>query len=106
MHMVEQGCIIINGQKVEGRTLSFDTDGLKVNNGEHEEIVVPNEQNFTWSYSKNKDDVEEIMTPQGKITICRKIYKQKSNKKLFIALGAALCACIAVGGIILYKKRC
>lgn len=104
MSMAEQGCMIVNGQKVSGRTLSFDDAGVKVSNGEEEQIVVPNEFDFSETYASETDDFVEYDTPKGKIRILK--YKKKSNKKLFIAVGAALCAGIAIGGVIFYRKKC
>ena len=46
MSMGEQGSMIVNGKKVDGRTLSFGDEGVKVGNGEEEKIVVPNEFDF------------------------------------------------------------
>ena len=106
MSMAEQGCMIVNGQKVSGRTLSFDDEGVKVSNGEEEQVVVPNEFDFAESVAPEDNEVEEINTPNGRIIIHNKIYKKKANKKLFIAVGAALCAGIAIGGIIFYRKKC
>ncbi len=106
MHVAGQGSMIINGQRVEGRTLSFGDEGVKVSNGEEEQVVVPNEFEFAESFAADTPEVEEIFTPNGKITIHNKIYKKKSNKKLFIAIGAGICVGIAIGGVIFYRKKC
>ena len=44
--MAEQGSMIVNGKKVDGRTLSFGEEGVLVGNGEEEKVVVPNEFDF------------------------------------------------------------
>ena len=104
MSMAEQGCVIVNGQKVEGRTLSFDEEGLKVGSEGEEKVIVPNEFDFAETYASENEDFVEYETPRGKIRVLK--YKKKSNKKLFIAVGAALCAGIAIGGVIFYRKKC
>ena len=37
-----EGYMIVNGKKVEGRSLSFDSEGLKVGNSGDEKVAVPN----------------------------------------------------------------
>ena len=103
--MDRQGSLIVNGEKVEGRILSFDDEGVKVSNGEEEKVVVPNEFDFAEEVGVDESDFVEIETPNGKITYNKDIFNKKPNKKLFIAIGAAFCVGLVVGGVILKKKK-
>lgn len=119
MYVAGQGSMIINGQRVDGRTLSFGSEGVVVGNGEEEQVVVPCEFDFAEDSSANEDsvietaDAFEVTTEHGKIVIPKNIFNRRikkksdltSNQKLCIAMGAALCAGIAIGGVIFYRKK-
>ena len=68
--MSNQGGMFVNGEKVDGRTLSFDTEGIKVSNGEEEKVVVPN-GGFDFAEDSNVDESKF------------KVYSAPTKKKIF-----------------------
>ena len=68
--MTNQGGMFVNGKRVDGRTLSFDKDGIKVSNGEEEKVVVPN-GGFDFAEDSNVDEGEF------------KIYSAPTKNKIF-----------------------
>lgn len=68
--MANQGGMFVNGEKVDGRTLSFDREGIKVSNGEEEKVVVPN-GGFDFAEDSNVDESEF------------KVYSAPTKKKIF-----------------------
>ena len=94
--------MIINGQRVEGRTLSFDADGVKVGQGEDVKVVVPNSFDFA-KESKVEDsdfeDYEDIIKPKVKITI------HKKNCMIAAGVAVGIVAGLIIGGVIYKKKR-
>lgn len=101
MHMAEQGSMIINGKKVDGRTLSFDEEGLKVGTGEEEKVVVPNEFDFAEEAEVNESDFADYDE-----SACD-FKNYNLDKKHLIGAGIVVGACIGIiiGGVILFRKK-
>ena len=105
--MAEQGSMIVNGKKVDGRTLSFDDEGVKVGNGEDEKVVVPNEFDFAEVPEATESDfadVDESYT--GDKSLLYELNRKEINKKIMIGAGiaAGIIAAVIIGGVISKKK--
>ena len=105
--MGEQGSMIVNGKKVDGRTLSFGDEGVKVGNGEEEKVVVPNEFDFAEVPEVSESDfadVDESYT--GHSSLLYDLNRKEINKKIMIAAGIAVgvIAVVVIGGVITKKK--
>ena len=105
--MGEQGSMIVNGKKVDGRTLSFGDEGVKVGNGEEEKVVVPNEFDFAEVPEVSESDfadVDESYT--GHNSLLYDLNRKEINKKIMIGAGIAVgvIAAVIIGGVISKKK--
>lgn len=54
---MSNGYMIVNGKKVEGRTLSFDTEGLKVDS----ELVLENNSNLDLKEEKENNKSDKVL---------------------------------------------
>lgn len=74
---MSEGYTIVNGEKVYGRTLTFDTDGLKVGS---EVVVKNNSNNFNNTAIKNTESndgaVEKTESDNGAIRNTEKVKNQ------------------------------
>ena len=106
--MGEQGSMIVNGKKVDGRTLSFGDEGVKVGNGEEEKVVVPNEFDFAEEAEVNESDFADVDVDgyQGHNSLLYGMKEPKINKKVMIGAGIAVgvIAAVIIGGVISKKK--
>ena len=92
--MSNQGGMFVNGEKVDGRTLSFDTEGIKVSNGEEEKVVVPN-GGFDFAEDSNSDN--------GECDACSELSKKKILDKNFL-LGLGIGTVVGVASSYLVYK--
>ena len=88
--MAEQGSMIVNGERVDGRTLSFDVEGVKVGNGEEEKVVVPNSFDFAEEPEVNESDFKVYSAP---------VKKKFFNKEFLKGVGfgiatGVICSCV------------
>ena len=109
--MAEQGSMIVNGKKVDGRTLSFGEEGVKVGNGEEEKVVVPNEFNFAEEAEVTESDFADFADVNnesyvGHNSLLYDLNRKEINKKVMIGAGIAVgvVAGLIIGGVI-YKKK-
>lgn len=80
---MSDGYMIVNGQRVEGRTLSFDDNGVQVNG-------VP----VIECDKEEKENVEELKE--------EKVQKNKNNTMLKVI--SLMCViCVICGGCLIYK---
>ena len=105
--MAEQGSMIVNGKKVDGRTLSFDDEGVKVGNGEDEKVVVPNEFDFAEVPEATESDFADVDESYvGDKSLLYELNRKEINKKIMIGAGIAVgvIAAVIIGGVISKKK--
>ena len=106
--MAEQGSMIVNGKKVDGRTLSFGEEGVKVGNGEEEKVVVPNEFDFAEEAEVTESDFADVNNESyvGHNSLLYDLNRKEINKKVMIGAGIAVgvVAGLIIGGVI-YKKK-
>jgi hypothetical protein len=105
--MGEQGSMIVNGKKVDGRTLSFGDEGVKVGNGEEEKVVVPNEFDFAEVPEATESDFADVdESYAGHNSLLYDLNRKEINKKIMIGAGIAVgvVAGLIIGGVI-YKKK-
>ena len=89
-----EGYMIVNGKKVEGRSLSFDSEGLKVGNSGDEKVAVPN-GGFNFAEDSNSDN--------GECDACSELSKKKIlDKNFLLGLGIGTVVGI-VGSYFVYK---
>ena len=89
-----EGYMIVNGKKVEGRSLSFDSEGLKVGNSGDEKVAVPN-GGFNFAEDSNSDN--------GECDACCELSKKKILDKNFL-LGLGIGTVVGtVGSYFVYK---
>lgn len=102
--MAEQGSMIVNGEKVEGRTLSFDNEGVKVGNGTEEKVVVPNSFEFAEEAEVTESDFEDYEGPTEPMNDFKNYHL---DKKYMIGAGVAVgvIAGLIIGGVIYKKKK-
>ena len=104
---MKQGSMIVNGKKVDGRTLSFDDEGVKVGNGEDEKVVVPNEFDFAEVPEATESDFADVDESYvGNKSLLYELNRKEINKKIMIGAGIAVGVIVAViiGGVISKKK--
>ena len=105
--MAEQGSMIVNGKKVDGRTLSFDDEGVKVGNGEDEKVVVPNEFDFAEVPEATESDFADVdESYAGDKSLLYELNRKEINKKIMIGAGIAVgvIAAVIIGEVISKKK--
>lgn len=107
--MSNQGGMFVNGERVDGRTLSFDVDGLKVSNGEEEKIVVPNNGfDFAEEAEVTESDFADVDNAgySKSNSLLYDMNKACLNKKVLIGAGIAVgvIAAVIIGGVISKKK--
>lgn len=105
--MGEQGSMIVNGHKVDGRTFSFGDEGVKVGNGEEEKVVVPNEFDFAEVPEVTESDFADVDESYvGHNSLLYDLNRKEINKKIMIGAGIAVgvVAGLIIGGVI-YKKK-
>ena len=100
--------MIINGQRVEGRTLSFDADGVKVGQGEDVKVVVPNSFDFAKESKVEDSDFEDYEDIKPQIQYVKpgvKIAVNKKNCMIVAGVAVGIVAGLIIGGVIYKKKR-
>ena len=107
--MVNTGNMIINGKRVDGRTLSFDKDGLKVINEGEEKVVVPNTFEFAEEAEVTESDFADVDNESYSEhnSLLYGMNKARLNKKVLIGAGIAVgvVAGLVIGGVIYNKKK-